>query len=204
MRRSKIRPSSIFGAEDRRPPIFDLRSRRPKNFPIFNLRSWELKIEDTSSSIFGPKNGSNGSDGRRRGGGTSSKMGGFFEDGGFFDFPAPKNEEPPAFSTFSARSTKNPFHLPSSRPEEWTKNPFPGTVLLLPTPPRPPAPLSYPEVWILRPIFHLGDRSEDRDRPSTPQVPGGQHTMHFGSRDGLLSRVRAPTTDGADLGGCGS
>ena len=26
---------------------------------------------------------------------------------------------------------------------------------------------TYPEIWIFRPIFHLENRSEDRDRPST-------------------------------------
>ena len=44
-------------------------------------------------------------------------------------------------------------------------------LLLLPTPlpldQWPPAPLSYPEIWVFSPIFHLEDRSEDRGRPST-------------------------------------
>ena len=93
---------------------------------------------------------------------------GFFEDeGGFFDLPTPKNEEPPSTTfgvvrtknppsaTFSARSTKNPPLSSSSDPEpldQW-----------------PPAPFSYADIWIFSPIFLLEDRSEDRiiNRSST-------------------------------------
>ena len=62
---------SFFGAEDRRPPIFDLRSRRSKNPPpssIFDLRSRRSK----NPPIFDlrPRRVGRRSDGRRGGGGT--------------------------------------------------------------------------------------------------------------------------------------
>ena len=63
-------------------------------------------------------------------GATSSKMGGFFQDGRFFDLTAAKNETPlpifdhrsrkneetPPSSTFSAGRTKNPLFSSSSDP----------------------------------------------------------------------------------------
>ena len=73
----------------------------------------------------------------------------------------------PLFSTFSVRRTKNlllSFIFSAGRP----KNPPPSSFS---DPPgfdeRPLAPLSYPEIKIVRPMFDLEDRFENRDRPST-------------------------------------
>ena len=130
--------------------IFDVRFRRSKNPPIFDCRPRRIH-----RSNIGRKNG------------------GFFEDGGvlriwgFFDLRVRRTKNPPS-SIFSSRRPKNPSHLPPSRSEERTKNP-PGISSSDPLLWQPPAPLSYPEIWIFRPIFHLEDRSEDRDRPFTPR-----------------------------------
>ena len=109
-RRSKTPFFDLRSRRSKNPPssIFDLRSRRSKNPPssIFDLRSRRSK--NPPSSIFGAEEW------------VEDRT----EEGGGAGLLPPKNEEPP-FSTFSARRTKNP-HLPSSRPEEWTKN-LPGT-----------------------------------------------------------------------------
>ena len=61
--------SSIFGPEERRPPIFDFRSRRSKNPPIFNLRSSEPKLEELPPIFdLGPRRMGRRSDGRGGGG----------------------------------------------------------------------------------------------------------------------------------------
>ena len=137
------------GPKIEKHPFFDLRTRSSKNLPssIFDLRGRRSK-KPVPSSIFGP--GDRRSDGRRGGVGLHP----------------PKNEEP-ASSTFSARRTKIP---PSSifsvgRMDEKPSGTFSSDPH--PSPPRPSAPLSYPEVRIFKPIFHVEDRSEDRDRPST-------------------------------------
>ena len=69
----------IFGAEDRRPPIF-------------NFRSSKLKIEEPPIFDLRPRRMGRRSDERKRGGGTSSS----------------EERRTPPSSTFSARRTKNP------------------------------------------------------------------------------------------------
>ena len=102
-------PSSMFGADERRTsPIFNLRSSAPKieeSLLIFDLRL---------------RRSVRRSDGRRGGD--------FFEDrgvlrrwGGFFDFPAPKNEESPAIFDLRSRKNEEPapiFHLLGQNNEE--------------------------------------------------------------------------------------
>ena len=92
--------SSFFDLEDRRTPSH-LRFSEPKIEeppPISNLRSSAAKIEQFLHFRF-PESKNRSEIGRKkREGGWNffSKMGGgFFEDGGFFDLPGPKNEEPP-------------------------------------------------------------------------------------------------------------
>ena len=156
--------------------------------PGKHLRSSEPKNEEPPhlrSSIFGPEDRSedrteDGGDFFEDGGG-SSKM------GGFLGLPAPKNEEPPIFDLRSRKNEEPPPHLPPSRPEERRTPPL---LLFLPTPSSDqysPGPLSSPDmlsgrvplanlfeltylclyISIFSPIFHLENRSENRDRPST-------------------------------------
>ena len=131
--------SSFFGAEDRRFPIFE--DPKIEELPIFNFRCSNSKIEELLSA---PKNGSK----------IERKK-------GDCDFFFRKN---PLFSSFSARRTKN---SPSSTFSAGRMEDEPPWYFFS-RPPQAPAALSYSEVWIFRPIFHLEDRSEDPDRSATP------------------------------------
>ena len=105
---------------------------------IFDLRSRRSK----NHAIFDlrPRRMGRRSDGRRRGGGQN------------FFFRRAKN----AYLLLSRHEEGIISYLPPSRPKEWTKN---SLVLILSSfLSRAPALLSYSEVWILRPIFHLEDR----------------------------------------------
>ena len=146
-------PSSIFGPEEGRTP--HLRSSAPENEePIYDLRARRMDRK---------------SDGRRGGGGaTSSKMGRDLRRwGGSSIFRVRRTKNPPSSIFGSGRTKKRPmFHLLGQQDEK-------PRHLLLPAPhfdQRPPAPLSYPGIWMFSPVFHFEDRSEDRDRPSTPFI----------------------------------
>ena len=139
--------SSFFGAEERISScIFDLRSRRSKN--LFSLQSsiFGAKIEQilhlrSSLSM------------------NESKIGRKKE--GESSFFVKRRILPSSTSRHEERRTPFVYFFD----QELTKNPL---VLLLPTACfRAPAPFSYSEVWIFRSMFHLEDRSEDRNRPST-------------------------------------
>ena len=144
----------------KKPPssIFDLRPRRSKNPPIFDFRLRRMGRR---------------SDGRPGGGWCD-----FFEDvggalrrwGGFFNLAAPKKKEPHHLSPswLEERRTPSIFHL------RGRKNEQPSLVSLPPLDQWLPAPLSYPGIWIFRPIFHFEDLSEDRGRPSTRLSAGRQ------------------------------
>ena len=109
------------------------------------------------------------SDGRRRGVGLLRKWGrGVLRRWrGILRFSrSEQRRTTPHLPHLRLEERRTPSHLPFSRPEEWTKNLLPGTFSSDP-PQRPPARLSYPAIWIFRSVFHLEDRSEDRDRPST-------------------------------------
>ena len=105
--------SSFFEAEDRRPLIFDLQSRRSKNPPSGTLDLRSPRSKNPPSSIFGPKNGPKIGR-KKRGGGTSSS----------------EERRTPHLRPSPHEERRTPYLTPS-RPEEWTKNPL---VLIIPTP----------------------------------------------------------------------
>ena len=138
--------SSFFRAEDRRPHIFDLRAEDQRTLylqsSIVDFRSRRSKNSHLRSS--GPKNGSK--IGRKKG-----------VEPPIFHLLGTKNEElSPIFYLFGRKNRRRtPWYF------------FFRTLFS-----RAPAPLSYAEVWIFRLIFHLKDRSEDRDRPFIQRVEG--------------------------------
>ena len=84
-------------------------------------------------------------------------------------------------SNHSARRTKNPPHLillPSTN----------GHQLLSAT---------YPKIWMFRPILHVEDRFEDRNRPSTPQLTTSRPTSSqpaMSPQFSALKNIHRPST----------
>ena len=159
------------------PPIFDLRLRKTKNLPSsifedeertsphFNSRSSASKIEEPlPSSIFDL--GDRSEDRTEDGGATSSKMGkGFFEHRWVLRSSGSEERRAPQLRSSEPKKRRT-SNLPPSRPDGRRTLFFfrlaPASDLCL------AGSLRFPEVLIFCPIFHLEDRSEDRDRPSTP------------------------------------
>ena len=132
--------SSISGVLRRTLFLYSLSPAKDRSllYSIFGTEDRRIPIFRFST----PKNGSTIGRKNRKGGLHSSS-----------------EERRTPSSTFSARRRKN-SRIPVGRIYEER-----SLVLLLPTP-RVLALLSSTEVSIFRPIFHLEDRSEDRDRVS--------------------------------------
>ena len=127
--------SSMFEAEDRRPAIFVLRSRRSKNIPPSSIFGAEdRRLPHLQSSIFGAEDRRPLIfDPRRMGRRSDRRRGGFFEDGGGSSiFRVRRTKNLPPSSTFSARRKKSPpiFHFLGRKNGRRTP-----LVPLLPTPP---------------------------------------------------------------------
>ena len=184
----------LLSRKTEEPPPFSKNFKFSKNHPIFE-KPPHLRRTPPSSSIFGPEERRNshfqssifGPEDRRnpahlrssapeiclkigrRTGGEGGDFFDFFEERGVFEdrgvirSPAPKNEEPLALiSDLRIPKNEKPFIHMVGRGKE---SPTLFASLLTPyqmstSPPSPP------EVSIFSPIFHLEDRSEDRDRPS--------------------------------------
>ena len=133
--------SSILNLEDRRAP--HLRSSVPKNGSKIGRKTRGWGTCATSSKM---------EDGvlRRRWGSSIFRLRRTKNPPSFF--VGPNNEESPNLPLSLPEERRTPSGTSSSTPalDQWL-----------------PAPLSYPKIWMFRPIFHLEDRSEDRDRPST-------------------------------------
>ena len=100
---------------------------------------------------------------------------------GFFDLPVPKSEETTLIFDLRGRKNEEPSHR--SFPFSTRRSKNPPHVLLHPTPPLdkwPPAPLSYPEIWILSPNFYLADRSEIEIGPPLSLAAGHEGRLSPG------------------------
>ena len=118
----RIHPSLFFGAEDRRTPIFDLRSRRSTIFPtlIFDRRPSAPEIEEPPIFDLRPRRRGRRSDERREGGGGRRLVRRwgecFFEDEGVFDFSASNGEAAPY--SISGSQERKTLHLLLSQQEK--------------------------------------------------------------------------------------
>ena len=173
---SKNIPSSNNRSSSKKPLFSDLRLRRMKNSHLRSSKTNNKQKHNFESSVFECEDrrilpvwfSSSKIDRTIANGGRLLRRwrGVFRRWKRFFDLPAPKNEEP---LTFDLRNRKNEEPPSSTLPAGKTKNPH---LFFF----RRPSDIcstvfsSFPGVWIFSPIFHLEDRSENRDRPSTPWV----------------------------------
>ena len=160
---SKNAPSLFFDSEYRSTPHFRFSEPKIEEGPIFNLRSSAPNIEENPFSIFDAEEWV---EDRTEEGGVLRRWRGILRSSGSEERRTPhlplfrvEERRTPRSSTFLARKRKNTPTLSSS-------SDLPSLDQ------RPPAPLTYPEIWIriFRPIVNLEDPSADRDRFSTSQL----------------------------------